>query len=1117
MPPMPSGTVTFLLTDVEASTQAWQDDSAAAAAAVARQEEILAGAVAAHGGCRPVEQGEGDSIVAAFSRATDAVAAAVDAQLALALEPWPTGQPLRVRMALHTGEAEARDGRYAGFTIIRTARLRAVAHGGQTLVSRVTAELVTDALPPDVTLVDLGSHRLRDLTRAEHVFQLVHPKLPVRFPALRSLDRVANNLPAQLTSFIGREEELVQVARLLSSVRLLTLTGAGGCGKTRLAAHAGAAVAESYPAGVWWVELAPLGQGSAVSTAVLSALGLREQPSRTALDQLTDRFGDGRALLMIDNCEHLLDPVAALLEPLLARASDLTVLATSREPLGVAGETTWRVPPLEVPAGAGPATAEALTAFDAVALFVERARQARPNFSVTNDNAPAVAEICARLDGIPLAIELAAARVRMMSPDGIRAALDNRFRFLTGGSKHGLPRHQTLSASVAWSYDLLTEAERTTLRRLAIFTGGFTLDAAEAVGSGQGIDQWQVLDLLSSLVDKSLVVADEEDRTLLAKFDLTAEQTRYRLLETIRQFSWDLLLASGEADEVRDAHLAVQLQLAAEAEQAFICDDALTAHQEPEHDNLRAALEWALGRERPEDAITLFVGLANLWVSRGLTREALVWFSRVFRQDSVARSPLRYRAEWAQGFMAVVDGRPDPVHARTAELVEQAKAAADRRYVARTLALHGCIAALAGPTVGEKIAEEAVSIGDEINDPWSMHMGRILLIMAAHHREDHRTSARRFEESEALLDTTSGQIQAVYHGMHAFGQIWGGRFDVARHHGERCAQLAVEVRDPTFAGAMACLDIALVDLAEGRIDAAAEVLDAVLREPRASGPTAEDPMLIGAWGRVLLARGDVEGARAAIAEGAGHQFVNGGLHGHCLGWYVALLRFEDERSRARAVADELMALALHQPNPGFETVALRELAHLARLDGELETADDLAHRALVTCADAGLLPDVAQTLVAVAAVGAAAESWVEAARLFGAADALCGRLGFVLPTWDEPVRDAGLAAVNSALDPEAFEAAWAEGQALSVEEALAYAHRGRGERRRPSSGWASLTPTERQVVDLLTEGLRNIEIAERLLVRPSTVKTHLGHIFAKLGVSTRAELAVLAARRDGKG
>lgn len=410
----PSGTVTFLLTDVESSTEAWQSDRSEAAAAITRQEDILADAIAAHGGFQPVEQGEGDSVVAAFTRASDAVAAAVEAQLALAREPWPGEWVVRVRMALHTGEAEAREGRYAGQAIIRAARLRAVAHGGQTVVSRATAELVSDVLPAGVALVDLGTHRLRDLTRAEHVFQIVHPELPGTFPPLRSLDQVANNLPAQLTSFVGREEELAQVGRLLAQVRLLTLTGTGGCGKTRLAAHAAALVANSYPAGVWWVELASLGPGSAVSTAVLSALGLREHPSRTAVDQLADQLGPERALLVVDNCEHVLDAVVALVEPLLRRSPGTTVMATSREPLGVASETTWRVPPLALPAPSCPSTPESLGAYDAVALFVERARQARPNFVVTNDNAPAVAEICARLDGIPLAIELAAARVRVL-------------------------------------------------------------------------------------------------------------------------------------------------------------------------------------------------------------------------------------------------------------------------------------------------------------------------------------------------------------------------------------------------------------------------------------------------------------------------------------------------------------------------------------------------------------------------------------------------------------------------------------------------------------------------------------------------------------------------------
>ncbi len=1099
----PSGTVTFLLTDVEASTQAWQADSASAGAAVARHEEILAGAVAAHHGFRPVEQGEGDSVVAAFARATDAVAAAVDAQLALARELWPTEEPVRVRMALHTGEAEAHEGRYAGSTIIRTARLRGVAHGDQTVVSRATAELVSDALPPGVALVDLGSHRLRDLTRAEHVFQVTHPDLRASFPPLRSLDRVANNLPAQLTTFIGREPELAQVERLLASVRLLTLTGAGGCGKTRLAAHAAASVADSYPGGVWWVELAPLGPGSAVSTAVLSALGLREQPSRSALDQLADHFGAERALVVADNCEHLLDSVVELLEPLLGRSPELTVLATSRESLGVAGETTWRVPPLALPT-AGPSSPEALTAYDAVALFVERARQARPNFAVTNDNAPAVAEICTRLDGIPLAIELAAARVRVLSPEGIRAGLDDRFRLLTGGSRRGMARQQTLAASVEWSYDLLAEAERTMLRRLSVFAGGFTLDGAEAVCSGEGIERLQVLDLVTSLVDKSLVVADDD-----------RPQTRYRLLETIRQFALSRLETSGDAEAIRDRHLAVQLGLAGEADRRLLSDDEFTARQEPEHDNLRSALEWALARDDLQAAIQLLIGLGNLWLSRGLLREALVWFDRVLDHPDVATAPTYYRILWARAMIALIDGQPDPTLFMAGDLAEQARKAGDDTYVARCLSVHGTVQLMVDPAAGEKILRDGVTLADKAADPFSKIWCRVALMACGIHQEDHRKVARYMEEARSPVDGASAQFRSMYHGLAGFSDVRAGRFEAARRQGGSARRLAAEARDPTFAGALAELTLGLVELAQGRIDAAAGVIEAVLREPRSTGPTREDPMLTGAWGRVLAARGDLEGAEAVLAEAVrlAVQVADGEQVGLCLGWHVALLRFRDDRTRAGALAQELLAHARQQGHPGFEAIALRELGHLARLDGELESADDLAHRALALCAGAGILPDLEQTLVAVAGIAAAEESWEEAVRLFASAAALGRRVGSALPAWDQPGVDADLELTRTSLKPEVFEAAWKEGAALDVDEAVAYALRGRGERKRPSSGWASLTPMERQVVDLLAEGLRNAEIAERLFVAPSTVKTHLGHVFAKLGVSTRAELAALAARR----
>ena len=1099
-----SGTVTFLLTDVEASTQAWQTDSAAAAAAVARQEEIVAAAIEAHGGYRPLEQGEGDSLVAAFGRPSDALAAAVQAQLALSREPWPTALPLRVRMALHTGEADARDGRYAGATIIRAARLRAAAHGGQTVVSRATVEVLGDALPDGAALIDLGTHRLRDLTRAERIFQVVHPELPRVFPPLRSLDLVANNLPAELSSFVGREAELSQVARLLANVRLLTLTGTGGCGKTRLAAHAAARVAEAYPAGVWWVDLASLGPGSAVSTAALSVLGLHEQPSRTAADQLVEQLAEGPALLVMDNCEHVLDAVVQLIEPVLRRRRDLTVMATSREPLRIAGETTWRVPALDVPALACEPTPESLTAYDAVALFVERARQARPNFAVTNENAPAVAEICIRLDGIPLAIELAAARVRVLSPDGIRKALDDRFRLLTGGVKQTVARHQTLAASVDWSYELLTADERMLFRRLSVFAGGFTLDAAEAICAGDGIEALQVLDLLTSLVDKSLVVAGEDRPDM-----------RYGMLETIRQFASTRLRSAGEAELLGERHLALQLRLAKEADAAFWADDVLVARLAADHDNLRAALGWALGRDRLDEAISLVVGLSDLWLSRGLLREALSWFDRVLGHPELAESSLRYRVLWARMVLAIIDGRPDPAFSLAPEAARQARDADDRRYVARALTVHGTAEVMHDPAAGQAILAEAVTLADDVGDTVSSVLARLCLIVAGIHRDDHADVARQLEDAMPVFRNASAQMQSMYHALAGWSDVRIGRFAEARRQCETARTLASRAGDPVLAGALVTLTLALLELAEGRVDEAADILEPARREPRAAGPTREDAMLTGAWGLVLVARGRLDEAEDAMTAAIqlADEIGDGVQYAFCLGWRTGLLRLLGERDEARASAAKLETHARQQGNAAFEALALRELSFLERLDGEIDRADDLAHRALALSAPTGLVPDTAETLAAVAGIAAAEESWDEATRLFAAAHEIRARLGAALTPWAQLTHDEDISLVRAALDRDAFEVAWAEGGKLSIDEAVAYAQRGRGERKRPSAGWASLTPTERQVVELLSQGLRNADIAARLFVAPSTVKTHLAHVFAKLGVSNRAGLAALVARR----
>jgi class 3 adenylate cyclase len=448
---VPTGTVTFLLTDIEGSTRLWEEHPEAMEAVLARHDDLAAGIVAAHDGILVKHRGEGDSLFAVFPRALDAITTACALQRALQTEVWPANLPLRVRMAIHTGDAAVREGDYLGTAVNRCARLRAAAHGGQVLLSAATQELIRDQLPEGVSLRDLGAHRLRDLHQPEHLFQLLHPDLPADFPPLRSLEAFAHNLPAQLTSFIGREREMADVKRLLAASRLLTLTGAGGCGKTRLALHVAADLVEEYPHGAWLVELAALSDPALVPQAVATALGVREEPGRPLTATLNDYLRSRSLLLVLDNCEHLLAACAQLVESLLRVCPKLRMLTSSREGLGVGGEQTYRVASLSLPDPQHLPALDQLQEVEAVRLFAERARLSQPNFAVTSTNATAVAAVCQRLDGIPLAIELAAARVKSLPVETIHARLDDRFRLLSGGSRTALPRQQTLRALIDWS------------------------------------------------------------------------------------------------------------------------------------------------------------------------------------------------------------------------------------------------------------------------------------------------------------------------------------------------------------------------------------------------------------------------------------------------------------------------------------------------------------------------------------------------------------------------------------------------------------------------------------------------------------------------------------------
>ena len=516
-------------------------------------------------------------------------------------------------------------------TLSHTKRLMSTAYGGQVLLSGATEALLREQLPQGVTLLDLGQHRLKDFDHAEHIFQVVTADLPTDFPPLKTPGGFPNNLPAQLTSFVGREREMDEVRELLGNTRLLTLTGPGGTGKTRLSLQVAQVVLQGFSDGVWLVELAPLTDPGLIPQTIASVFNLREVPDAPLLDVLTNYLRAKQLLLILDNCEHLITACAQLSADLLSACPQLTIIASSREALGISGETAYRVPSLSLPAPAQ-VTCEAVMESEAGQLFVERARAVQAHFRLTDSNASAVAQICQQLDGIPLALELAAARVPVFSAEEIAARLDDRFKLLTGGSRAALERHQTLRALIDWSYDLLSDEERAPFRQLSVFAGGWTFEAAQAI-----CYEFDPLNLLTQLVNKSLVMVDS---------DAYAEGTRYRLPETIRQYARDKLLESGEAEQARDRHLDFFLGFAERAEPKLRNAEKIEwlERVETEHDNLRAALAWSLESSKSDRALRLAGALAFFWVDRGYWSESQRWL-----EDALALSEREQSSKAAAG------------------------------------------------------------------------------------------------------------------------------------------------------------------------------------------------------------------------------------------------------------------------------------------------------------------------------------------------------------------------------------------------------------------------------------------------------------------------------------
>jgi predicted ATPase/class 3 adenylate cyclase len=772
-----TGVVTFLFTDVEGSSRLWEREPARMRGAMERHDAIVKSAVTGHRG--KVVKMLGDGVHAVFDDPLDAVVAAVAIQRGLA--GTAAGDlRLAVRAGLHAGVEQERDDDYFGRSVNRAARLMSVAHGGQVLLSQAVAILVQQRLPAEVTLRDLGEVRLRDLASAERVFQVEHPDLRADFPALRALTSTPNNLPQPLTSFVGREREQGEIVQLLARNRLVTLQGVGGIGKTRLSLQVASQVMGGYPDGVWLIELASLTDARLVPEAVASVLGLREGAGRPVTEAMAQFVKDRQLLIVLDNCEHLLHACAEVASHLLQAGPALRILASSREPLHVRGEATFPVPPLPVPDTFRAFMRDTVEQYGAARLFVERAVAVQPAFAVTDDNASTIAGICQRLDGIPLALELAAARVRALSVEQIATRLTDRFRLLTGGDRTALPRQQTLRALIDWSYDLLEEGERVLFRRLAVFAGGFTLEAAEAVGVGGALERSAVLDLLAQLVEKSLVVVDREGG-------------RYRLLETVRQYAEQRLEESGDGPAARSRHLvhfvdhleSVLPRLYGPRQGAWL------AGLDLERENVLAAHAWC---DRAENGAALDLRLAHVMrpylTNRGLLKLALqLTLEAMARPGAERRDGARSRACFDAGWICCTMGRY--AEART-------------------------------------VLEDGLAIARETGD--AQQEAKILQPLGvAALGQGNRTVAREYVEEALALARRGGDRREIASALNALAQFHreGGDLALAQPLYEQVLELVRDIDDRESTG-IALLNLAMVAIGRGEADRARALLQDAL-------------------------------------------------------------------------------------------------------------------------------------------------------------------------------------------------------------------------------------------------------------------------------------------------
>jgi len=1124
---LPGGSVTFLFTDIEGSTRLVKALRQRYARVLAEHRGLVRTAIAAHGGHEVDTQG--DAFFAAFGGAKQAVLCALEIQRALAAHDWPAGAQVRVRIGIHTGQAVPAEGGYTGLAVHRAARICAAARGGQVLVSQATQDLIEDEEEGEdlgFTLVDVGEHLLKDLDRPVRLFELATAGLdqsaslggarrPAGLPEKLTAGLAAGDvgpgtgsgsgLPAEMSSLVGRDPEIAAVRERLRGDRVVTLTGPGGCGKTRLALRVATLAGSSFEDGARLVELASLTDPALVPASVAEALGVPEQDAADPMAVVARALADRELLIVLDNCEHVLGAAARVVVMLAGQCRRVRILATSRERLDVPGEAVFPVPPLGLPEDG---SVHAVATSEAGSLFVTRTRAASPAFVLGDGNAAAIAEVCSRLDGMPLAIELAAARCPALGPAQLAARLEGHPGLLSGGAARP-GRHRSLEALVAWSYDLLDDAERRLLDRLSVLRGGFDLEVAERVCAGQPLAPEAIAGLLASLAGKSLVQIH------------AGPVVRYSLLETVRQFAARRLAASGGETAVHARLLRWALEVARLAEAARSAAERagwsarLTAHQA----SMRVALSWALGGQEPNLGRELAARLARWWIATGRYSEADRFLATAADIPAAAAPSIQARVLLGAAWSAYHLGENSRAASLAADGIACAQEAGEPRLEAWGRNLRAALAWCAGDAdliVTEIEASQALS-GPA--DPALAARAQILLANAAFLSGDLAEQDRHGRHAIDLARAAVGQEGLVL-ALTAWSAsaIAGAGIQpatvaaldeaagVTAAHPDRFAETVMRRQRAELFATLGQLEAADTEVglcwAAGRSGA--------VRVVEFAGPLAE--------ARLAAARGDTATAAGALRRAAegGRRVAMVMFVPAALAALACMAAIAGDQSTAAAAVGEARA-ELGGRRQAITTAALDYAeAVMAWHQGKLADAEHLAREATMQWQQCGDRMDTCDGIELLGVLAATRERYPDAARLLAAADAARRPLGYLAPGYTAN-REAAARAARQArhiLGDERYHQAWEQGQALTLNDAVAYAARKGGGRKRPTTGWASLTPAELEVVRLVSEGLRNDAIARRLFITPGTVKVHLSHIFAKLSITTRAELAAQAASRD---